>query len=128
LHHGAADEQGVCRPRCDARLARLNGRIREVEGNGPVKDGDPRAFMNPFFRFAIEKGAATARDARFEFTTQGQFAPLQVALLGASGSTDVQPTAATFLPVTGEVVVSDGSLQGLTLLRLDSLAVSRQYQ
>ncbi|MBM4359833.1 MAG: hypothetical protein FJ096_17155 [Deltaproteobacteria bacterium] len=128
LHHGAADEQGVCRPRCDARLSRLNGRVRMVEGDDPVKDGHPRAFVNPFFRFAIRGGAATARDMRFEFTTQGQFAPLQVALLGSGGSTDVQPTAATYLPTTGEVVVSDGALQGLTLLRLDSLSVSRQYQ
>ncbi len=128
LNHGAADADGVCRPRCDANLARLNGRVREVSVDGPVKDDDARAFRNPFFRFAIRRGDVVQRDMRFDFATQAQWNPLQVTLLGASGSTDVQPTAATHLPLTGELVVSDGSLQGLTFINLNTLTVSRQYQ
>lgn len=128
LHRGASAEDGTCLPLCDARLSRLTGRVRQVEGDEPVKDSDPRAFSNPFFRFAIRRGEATSRDVRFEFTTQGQFSPLQVGLRGSSGASDVQPTTMAFLPLTGEVVVSDGSLQGLTMLNLDTLSVSRQYQ
>ena len=128
LSHGARDDDGVCRSRCDSDLARLNGRVREIVAEGPVRDDDVRAFINPFFRFAIRRGAAARRDMRFDFATQAQFNPLQVTLFGANGSTDVQPTAATFLPLTREVVVSDGSLQGLTMLSTGTLSVSRQYQ
>lgn len=128
LHHGAADDDGVCRPRCDERFARLEGRVREVDVDEPVRDDSPRAFRNPFFRFAIRRGNLTTRDMRFEFATQGQFTPLQLALVGTSGSTDIQPSAVTYLPTTGELVVSDGSLQGLTFVRLDTFAVSRQFQ
>ena len=102
--------------------------MREIVAEGPVRDDDVRAFINPFFRFAIRRGAAARRDMRFDFATQAQFNPLQVTLFGANGSTDVQPTAATFLPLTREVVVSDGSLQGLTMLSTGTLSVSRQYQ
>jgi hypothetical protein len=128
LHRGAPDKDGVCRSRCDGRLGRLDGRVREVTMDEPVRDDAPRAFRNPFFRFAIRSGTRTTREMRFEFATQGQFSPLQLALLGTSGSTDIQPAAATFLPTTDEIVVSDGSLQGLTLVKLDTFSVSRQYQ
>lgn len=128
LNHGARDDNGICRARCDGDLARLNGRVRELAVEGPVKDDNVRAFVNPFFRFAIRHGAKARRDMRFEFATQSQFNPLQVTLLGPNGSTDLQPTAATYLPLTGELIVSDGSLQGLTMLSTSTLAVSRQYQ
>ena len=35
--------------------------------------------------------------------------------------------AGAYLPATGELVVSDGTRNGLTLLDLDLLQVSRQY-
>ncbi|MBM4376585.1 MAG: hypothetical protein FJ095_15995 [Deltaproteobacteria bacterium] len=128
LNRGAADGSGVCRSRCDSRLERLEGRVREVTLDEPIRDDSPRAFRNPFFHFAIRSGDKATREMRFEFATQGQFAPLQLALLGSSNSTDIQPAAATFLPTTGELVVSDGSLQGLAFVKLDTFTVSRQYQ
>ena len=42
-------------------------------------------------------------------------------------NSDVQPQDVVYLPNTGELAVSDGSRNGLTLLDLDLLQISRQY-
>jgi hypothetical protein len=44
----------------------------------------------------------------------------------ASGN-DVQPQAAQFLAPTGELVIADGSLEGITFIDLNALAITRQY-
>jgi len=133
------NDAGVCRPSCDPNLALLNGRVREVPSGTIVTDGDPNAFSNPFFRFAIEQGfglpnekaktevSLTSRaDMQFKFTTQGGFRPLVMSMVIDEGA--VVPTAAQFLSPTGELVISDGSLTGITFIDLNVLAISRQYK
>lgn len=136
-HHVAADPaSGACRPSCDPVLARLNGRIRTSKGAGPVTDGDPLAFQNPMFRFAITEctsddvcdplPADKLRGMQFRFVTVGSFQPLLVNL--AVDTSDVQPQAMTLVPPTGELAITDGSLEGVLMVSPGSLAVGRQYR
>ncbi len=125
LHHVKADADGVCRPACDEPQVRLEGRVRATPMNTVVEDGAPGAFQNPFFRFAIN-ATGTKRDTRFELTSQGAFEPLSLPL--APDGADVMPTAATFLDVTGELVISDGLFQGVSFIDVQSLARTRQYR
>ena len=147
LHHVIADPKtGACRNSCDPRLARSNGRAA-LAPLGIVHDGDAAAFINPMFRFAVVAGGdrsctssadcdgATctsgrcvvppSRDMSFHFTTQGAFQALSVDL--AASTKDVQPQSLRFVPSTGEVAVTDGSLNGLYLVSTQSIQVSRQF-
>ncbi len=117
-------EDGTCRPSCDENLALLNGRALSVPQDTVVRDDEPGAFTNPFFRFSIDADAPR-RNMRFEFTTQGAFQPLALSVV--SGDSDVQPTSIRYLSPTRELVVSDGSLEGITLLDLNGLIITRQY-
>jgi hypothetical protein len=123
LHHVVIDDEGRCRPSCDPNRALMNGRVREAPA-GPLADDDPLAFHNPFFRFAINAGASV-RDMQFRFSTGGEFTPLTLSI--AVNDPDVQPTNARYLPNTGELVVSDGSLEGIVLVDLNALAVTNQH-
>jgi len=131
---------GVCRNSCDPRDVRRNGRVRSVPHGTTVKDGDPNAFINPFFRFAInEPKDGNALDANpdsptdnrpkrgtfFQFNTQGNFRPLLVNL--ASQTTEIQPQSIGFVPATNEVVIVDGSLEGIILLNAGRLDITRRY-
>jgi hypothetical protein len=126
LHAMAESEAGTCRPSCDPTRALRQGRVLEapIDMAQPVAAGDPSAFENPFFRFAIYSGASE-RDMRFTFATQSSFVPLTRTMV--TDNPDVQPVAARFLPQTGELVISDGSLEGLVLMDLAALAITRKY-
>jgi len=123
LHRMTTADDGTCRPSCDPVSVLENGRVREAAAGASVSPDDPEAFINPFFQFAINTGDSK-RDMRFSFVTKGSFESL--VLTTVTSEENVQPTAASFLPVTGEIVVSDGALQGITLIDLDDLAISRQ--
>ncbi|XXT23723.1 hypothetical protein WME94_19480 [Sorangium sp. So ce429] len=124
LHHVVADpETGRCRNACDERLARLNGRVVHTPEDGRVIDGALGAFTSPMFRFAIT-GGAPEQDMQFRFTTQGAFTPLLVEL---SDNVELQPQAIRLVPATGELAVTDGSLQGLILLSARSVGVARRF-
>ncbi|MBI4701616.1 MAG: hypothetical protein HY744_10745 [Deltaproteobacteria bacterium] len=133
LHHVIADPQsGACRDNCDPALVRRSGRVLEVPQGELVTDGDPDAFLGAYFRFRIEQGCrgagdcqTSARAAQFRFATQGAFRPLVLSTVVRDPN--VQPQAAQYLAPTGELVVSDGSLDGITFLNLSTLGVSRQY-
>jgi hypothetical protein len=137
MHHVVADpETGGCRPSCAPEHARENGRATDVANGSVVTDGVPEAFINSFFRFAIERGlecdapdscrdAPPVRDMQFQLTTSGSFAPISLSVV--TTNLDVQPQSVEYLAPTGELVVSDGSLEGITLLNLDLLAVTRQF-
>ncbi|MCA9619571.1 MAG: hypothetical protein KC731_11115 [Myxococcales bacterium] len=125
LHHMDVAEDGTCRPSCSPDSERLEGRVRPAPGTEAVTDDDPFAFKNPFFRFTIDAQPST-RDMQFNFSTKSRFEPLLLHVV-PDDELDVQPTAATYLRVTGELVVSDGSLQGLTFIDLSNLAITRQY-
>lgn len=67
----------------------------------------------------------SARGDQFRFATQGAFIPLFVDLRGETS--DVQPQTIGFLPATGDVTVTDGSLEGLMFVNPASVSVSRKY-
>jgi hypothetical protein len=127
LHHVIADpDDGRCRNSCDPNRARMNGRILENPADEPVQEGSPFVFRNPMFRFAITPGSAPSeRDYQFRFVTQSSFPTMVIPL--STETTDLQPQAITFLPSTGELVVTDGQLEGLILVGVDSLRPERQY-
>ncbi len=124
LHNMTVADDGTCRPSCDPNLARLNGRALSTPADTVVAPGDPGAFTNPFFRFGINANAPR-RNMRFELATQSAFQPLTMTVV--RNDPDVQPMSIRLLPPTGELVVSDGSLEGITLLDLNSLVITRQY-
>lgn len=131
---------GVCRNSCDPRDARRNARAMSLPHGTIVKDGEKGAFINPFFRLAINEAEdgnpfdgnpdsptdnAPKRGTFFQFNSQGTFRPLFVNL--ASTTSEIQPQSIGFVAATGEVVVVDGSLEGLILLNAGSFDVSRRY-
>jgi hypothetical protein len=117
-------DDGTCRPSCDENLALLTGRAVSTPPDTVVAAGDPGAFFNPFVQFAINAGAPR-RNMQFELTTEGSFTPLTLSVV--TNDADVQPTSIQYLSPTRELVVSDGSLEGITLLDLNGLAITRQY-
>lgn len=131
---------GVCRNSCDPRDARRNGRVRSLPHGEVVKDGDPKAFINPFFRFSINEALdgneydgnpnsptdnRPKRSTFFQINTQGSFKPLLVNL--AIQTTEIQPQSIGFVPATNEVVIVDGSLEGIILLNAGRLEITRRY-
>jgi len=132
LHHMTTDDEGRCRPSCDPDLALLTGRHRESPVDTTVLDDAPGSFRNPFLRFTINagtggSGTVSERGQRFTFSTKNPFEPLTLNVAEITNDGDVQPTAVRFLPATGDLVLSDGSLQGIIMLDLDSLTFTRQY-
>lgn len=128
LHHVIADPAtGACRSSCDTRLSRLNGRVVHTPRDGRVTDGDPGAFINPMFRFAVT-GGVPEQDMQFRFTTQGAFTPLALDLADISDTVELQPQAIQLVPATGELAVTDGSVQGLFLLSSRDVAVARRFR
>ncbi|MEO7328340.1 MAG: hypothetical protein ABI193_07165, partial [Minicystis sp.] len=141
LHHVIADPAtGACRDSCDPRLARKNGRVTGTarDKDKPkeivkVHDREAGAFINPMFRFAVQDKASTTpadvasrRDLQFRFTTIGSFTPLLVDL-SSDAKTLIAPVGMTYLPSTGDLAVTDGSINGLILVNLSSVAVTRQF-
>ena len=120
VHHMTSDDAGRCRPSCDDDQRLLTSRVFEFDTDG----NNGSLFRNPVFNFSIQSDASE-RDMQFKFRTRGSWQPLAVSVV--TNDPDVQPQAVSYLPITGELVVSDGSLQGITLLDLNILAVTRQY-
>lgn len=145
LHHVIADPAtGACRDSCDPTQERNNGRAPRVpypsaepgttRANQPtVNDQAPGAFINPMFRFAVLDPPAQGGnprkpvlDQQFRFATLGAFRPLLVSL-SADGSSLIQPVGMAFVPATGQLAVTDGSINGLLLVDLSSSAVARTF-
>jgi hypothetical protein len=134
LHHVIADPAtGACRDSCDPRLARKNGRVPVTARGTPVSDGGAGAFINPMFRLAVQDDVVTdygsilnRRDLQFRFNTIGSFTPLLVDL-ATDTTTLISPVGMTYLPSTGDLAVTDGSINGLILVNLSSVAVTRQF-
>ncbi|WP_437553020.1 hypothetical protein WME97_17230 [Sorangium sp. So ce367] len=128
LHHVIADPAGgYCRNSCDTRLSRFNGRVAHTPRDGRVTDGDVGAFLNPMFRFAVT-GGVPEQDMQFRFTTQGAFTPLALDLVDISDTSELQPQSIQLVPATGQLAVTDGSVQGLFLLSSRDVAVTRRYR
>jgi hypothetical protein len=126
LHNVTIGERGVCRKSCDPAKSLLNGRAREVPKDTVLQDTDDRAFKNPFFRFAINSGEdPSQRDMQFRFTTINAFKPLQIDLGG--GQADLLPTAIRFSEASGELIVSDGGIEGIVKVDLNSLTLTGKH-
>ncbi len=136
LHHVITDPAtGACRDSCDPRLARKNGRVPVTPLGTTPKDGAETAFINPMFRFAIQddidppkgfKALFDDRDLQFRYTTIGSFTPLLVDL-STDAQTLIAPVGMTYVPSTGDLAVTDGSINGLILVNLASVSVTRQF-
>jgi len=130
LHATIADPvTGACRPSCDPSRAALNSRVFTTFGTEPPVEGSPTAFRSPFFRFAVVASDAELRLTRgmaFRFVTQGSFAALTLPLT-TEDRPYVSPLSIHYLKPTDEIVVTDGALEGLLLLRGSLRGEARQY-
>jgi hypothetical protein len=151
MHHVIADPAtGVCRDSCDPELARKNGRAVRTPNPLPapdpanpkaaqdpsldIRDGGKFAFINPMFRFYVKdppkldptKEAKLQPGEQFRFTSTGAFAPLEVKL-SPDGTTLIQPVGMAFVSPTGQLAVTDGSINGLLLIDLSSSKVGRSF-
>ncbi|MFT3769978.1 MAG: hypothetical protein QM820_31505 [Minicystis sp.] len=97
--------------------------------------GDPTLlFKNPMFGFQIlaaQQGSVPSRtqpdrDKFFRFTTVGSFVPLLVTLT-ADPTAQIQPQGMAFVPPTGEIAITDGSINGLIFVSLSSVTFSRSF-
>jgi hypothetical protein len=92
---------------------------------GAVSFDDPASaciFNGLNARFALYRGRqASARDAVFTWRTTGGFSPLVMSL----STTSVSPQTIQFLPQPELLAVVDGASQGLSLLSLDTFAVTK---
>ena len=139
LHHVIADPAtGTCRESCDPTKARRNGRAIPAPSTGDlppadISDGGQYAFQNPMFRFVVYDPPRNADNLRrppvvgqqFRFTTAGSFSPLLVKL--STDATLIQPVGMSYVPATGQLAVTDGSINGLLLIDLSSSAVARTF-
>jgi hypothetical protein len=133
LHHVIADPAtGVCRDSCDPAQARRNGRaLRRPSGkvaDADITDGGKYVFENPMFRLVVRDPLQVdpVVGQQFRFTTQGAFKPLQVSL-SPDGTTLIQPVGLSFISATGQLAVTDGSVNGLLIVDLSSSAVVHTF-
>lgn len=91
---------------------------------GGVEPGEPGSeciYQSLTTRFAIYRGQeATDRDTRFRWVTSDGFVPLTVSLASAERSRSY-PRGLRMLPELGLMLITDGSVPGLTTVQLTSL-------
>ncbi len=140
LHHVVADATTkACVHSCDTDDALLNGRVLEIPRSDSPNDviiperNSILAFRNPMFSFLMWSGqnaktrgqVITPRGESFRFTTRGQFVPIVVSLV--TDATSVSPQSMRFIPSLGQLAIVDGASQGLVLVDLDGVRVSRSF-
>lgn len=100
-----------------------------ISGSGPVTPGGEGAaciFENLTHRFAVYRGnTPSERGMAFTWQVAGGFAPLTANLVAQSAA--VLPQTMSFVPQIGQLAVVDGAAQGLVLVSLDSVGVSRLF-
>jgi hypothetical protein len=127
LHRVVPDPStGRCVDSCDPNRSLLNARVLERGLAEPIPElDDPRVFRNPAMQFVVWRGQSESeRGMAFAFRQKDGFSPLLINL--AAATSYVQPQSLDLAP-TGELVVADGSAQGLVLISLGSLSVSRSF-
>ena len=128
LHRVVPDPAtGRCIESCDPNKVLLNGRAFDRALAEPIPDFNSEgAFRNPVLQFVIWQGQVpTERDMSFSFSQTGGFAPLLVNI--AASTSFIQPQSMDIVPRTGELAIADGSAQGLVLIDLGSVSVSRSF-
>jgi hypothetical protein len=97
--------------------------VDNVEGG--IEPGEPGAeciFQSLTTRFAMYRGREpSARDMRFRWQLSDGFTPLTIPLSSTERST---PRSLLLLPETSRLVVSDGTMRGITLVSARSTQVS----
>jgi hypothetical protein len=100
-----------------------------LDQTAPVTPGGPLdkcVFQSLTHRFAVYRGSEpTPRDTAFGWTVTGGFTPLVANL--TSQSRAVSPQSLVFVPQIGQLAVADGASEGLVLVSLDSVSVSRLF-
>jgi hypothetical protein len=152
-HNVVADADLRCIRDCNPRRSLLRSRILEVSsssckgpdcGIGSASSADVACvvsgekalapggagaeciFENLLYRFAIYRGTApTERDMAFSFQLIGGFTPLVANL--AAQTAAVSPQSMTFVPQLGQLAVVDGAAEGLVLVSLDTVGISRLF-
>jgi len=128
LHRVVPDPStGRCIDSCDPNMLLLEGRAFDHDVAEPIPDFDGEGvFRNPVMQFVLWRGAVdTERDMAFSFNESSGFAPLLVNL--AAATSFIQPQSMDLVPRTGELAIADGSAQGLVLIELGSVSVSRSF-
>ena len=131
-HNVVADPAtGRCRPSCEPHGARLN--VRAIEETNRLKDPSSAIFENPMFSFVLrgqpDRPSTTNphRDRVFRFTTSGAFTEFLATLTTDPTQVLIQPQSMTFLSPTGEVVITDGSSNGILFVSLASGQFTRSF-
>jgi hypothetical protein len=100
-----------------------------VDSNAPLAPGKPGeacVYHSLTHRFAVYRGnEPSKRDMAFSWFVTGGFTPLVANL--AAQSRAVSPQTMVFVPQIGQLAVADGASQGLVLVSLDSVSVSRLF-
>lgn len=100
-----------------------------IPTQSPVTPGGPGSeciFENLTHRFAIYRGnQPSVRDTRFTWQVTGGFSALSANLTAQTAA--VSPQSLQFVPQLGQLAVVDGAAEGLVLVSLDSVAVSRLF-
>ena len=152
-HNVVADPDLRCIRDCNPRRSLLRSRILEVSnsactgsecGIGPSTKADVACvvgsdsalspggagaeciFENLLYRFAIYRGnQPSVRDMAFSYQLIGGFSPLVANL--AAQTAAVSPQSMTFVPQLGQLAVVDGAAEGLVLVSLDTVGISRLF-
>jgi hypothetical protein len=97
-----------------------------LDKTGPAAPDNACVFQSLTHRFAIYRGnEPTERDTAFLWSVSGGFVPLVANMAAQSNS--VSPQSISFVPQIGQLVVADGASEGLVLISLDSVSVSRLF-
>jgi hypothetical protein len=100
--------------------------ISNMSKLAPGLPGSECIFENLTHRFAVYRGAEpSVRDTSFVWQIAGGFFPLTANL--AAQTAAVSPQSLMFVPQIGQLAVVDGAAEGLVLVSLDSVAVSRLF-
>ena len=100
--------------------------LDQSDALGPGKPGEACVCQSLTHRFAVYRGnEASKRDMVFSWAVTGGFTPLVANLAAASRA--VSPQSMVFVPQIGQLAVADGASEGLVLVSLDSVSVSRLF-
>jgi hypothetical protein len=120
---------------CDNALQLRNGRVYQYEWRSATQPqgaptqfalNSPYLFHNSQMMFGVRSGdTPSLRDMYFFWHMQGGFYGLEVSV--GRGSALVAPQSLRVVPSTGELMISDGSLQGLVLVEMGNESVSRSF-
>ncbi len=153
LSHQVIASQGDfrCVHDCNPRRQYQNGRVFEVSTTAPcigeecsvgnagpgdvacvrptaagLSPNDPCVFQNLTHRFAVYRGTKPSdTDMVYGWSVTGGFVPLTANLTAQSRA--VSPQSIVFVPQIGQLAVADGASEGLVMVSLDRVAVSRLF-